>query len=94
MSDELVFQRDGVLHWGNRTFLLDELPEITGTIYPVKDELIFQSGRKIIKFDGETHSVMVNELPQEAISIGDAQNSDRLLLNLSSNQSAKLVALE
>ena len=94
MTDELVFQRDGVLHWGNRTFLLDELPEISGTIYPVKDELIFQSGRQVIKFDGKTHSVMVNELPQEAISIGDAQNSDRLLLNLSSNQSAKLVALE
>lgn len=94
MTDQLVFQRDGVLQWGNRTFLLNELPEISGTIYPVKDELIFQSGRQIMKFDGKTHSVLVDKLPEGVISIDDAQNSEKLLLNLSSNQNAKLVALE
>lgn len=94
MTDQLVFHKNGILHWGSRTFLLDELPEISGTIFPVKDALIFQSGRQVIKFDGQNHSVLINELPEDAISIADVQNSESLLLNLSSNQSAKLVILE
>lgn len=93
-TDELVFRKDGVLHWGKRTFLLDELPEISGTIYPVEDALIFQSGRQIIRFDGKTYNVMVNELPQEVISIADIYNSEKLLLNSRAYQSAKIVALE
>jgi len=93
-TDELVFHKDGVLHWGKRTFLLDELPEISGMIYPVEDELIFQSGRQIIRFDGLNYSVMVNEMPEEAKSIADVQSNQRLLLNSRDNQNAKIVALE
>jgi DNA-binding winged helix-turn-helix (wHTH) protein len=93
-ADELVFHKDGVLHWGQRTFLLNELPEISGKVYPVEAELIFQSGRQIIRFDGKTYSVIVNELPEEAISIADVMNHQTLLLNSSAGQSAKIVALE
>jgi Tol biopolymer transport system component len=93
-TDELVFHKDGVLHWGKRTFLLDELPEISGMIYPVEDELIFQSGRQIIRFDGMNYSVMVNEMPEEAKSIADVQSNQRLLLNSRDDQNAKIVALE
>jgi len=76
------------------TFALDELPAISGLVYPMEDELIFQSGRQVIRFDGKSYSVMVNELPEEAISIADVQNSQNFLLNSSSSQSAKIVALE
>jgi DNA-binding winged helix-turn-helix (wHTH) protein/Tol biopolymer transport system component len=93
-TDELVFYKNGVLYWGNRTFLLDELPEISGDVYALENELIFQSGRQIIRFDGKTHSVIVNELPEEAISIADVLNNQTLLLNSSASQSAKIVALE
>ena len=93
-TDELVFHKNRVLHWGKRTFLFDELPEISGMIYPVEDELIFQSGRQIIRFDGLNYSVMANGMPEEAKSIADVQSSHRLLLNSRDNQSAKIVALE
>jgi len=93
-TDELVFHKNRVLHWGKRTFLFDELPEISGMIYPVEDELIFQSGRQIIRFDGLNYSVMANGMPEEAKSIADVQSSHRLLLNSKDNQSAKIVALE
>jgi hypothetical protein len=73
---------------------LDELPEISGMIYPVEDMLMFQSGRQIIRFDGLTYSVMVNEMPEEAKSIADIQSNQRLLLNSRASQSAKIVALE
>ena len=93
-TDELVFHKNRVLHWGKRTFLFDELPEISGMIYPVEDELIFQSGRQIIRFDGLNYSVMANGMPEEAKSIADVQSSHRLLLNSKDNQSAKIVSLE
>jgi hypothetical protein len=93
-TDELVFHKEGVLYWGARTFLSDELPPIFGDVYPLANALIYQSGRQIIRFDGNTHSAMGYELPNEALSIADVQNSGELLLNSSSFQSAKIVALE
>jgi transcriptional activator of cad operon len=93
-DDKLVFYNEGKLHWGDRIFSLDALPEISGMVYPIKDALIFQSGRQIIRFDGKTHSVMVNELPLEALSIADVKNSEQILLYSSSSQSSKIVALE
>lgn len=93
-TDELVFHKDGVLHWGQRTFLLDELPEISGMVYPVEDELIFQSGRQIMRFDGKTYRVVVSELPKNIVSIADVLNNNNFLLNSSSSKNAKIVALE
>jgi transcriptional activator of cad operon len=93
-TDQLVFHKDGVIHWGQRIFLLEDLLEISGMIYPVENELIFRSGRQIIRFDGLTYTVLVNELPQDVISIADVLNKNNFLLNSSSSQSAKIVALE
>ena len=60
----------------------------------MEDALIFQSARQVILLDGTGYSVMVNELPQEALSIADVHNSEMLLLNLRSSHSAKIVELE
>jgi Tol biopolymer transport system component/DNA-binding winged helix-turn-helix (wHTH) protein len=93
-TDKLVFYKDGILHWGTREFLLNALPPILGSVYPMGDELIFQSGRQIIRFDGNRYNVMIEELPQEGLSIADIHNAETLLLNSSSSHSAKIVALE
>jgi transcriptional activator of cad operon len=93
-TDKLVFYKDGILHWGTREFLLNALPPILGSVYPMGDELIFQSGRQIIRFDGNGYNVMIEELPQEGLSIADIHNAETLLLNSSSSHSAKIVALE
>ena len=93
-TDELVFYKDGVLNWGVRTFSLHELPAVSGGVYPLENDLIFQSGRQIIRFDGENYSVIVNELPEQALSIVDVHSSEIMLLNTRSSQRAKIVALE
>jgi transcriptional activator of cad operon len=93
-TDKLVFYKDGILHWGTREFLLNALPPILGSVYPMGDELMFQSGRQIIRFDGNRYNVMIEELPQEGLSIADIHNAETLLLNSSSSHSAKIVALE
>jgi hypothetical protein len=93
-TDELVFYKNGILQWGVRKFSGDEIPKISGDVYPLENVLIFQSGRQIIRFDGNTYSVMVDELPEEATSIIDVQGDERLLLHSNSSRSAKIVALE
>jgi transcriptional activator of cad operon len=93
-TDELIFYKNGILQWGVRKFLGHEIPEISGDVYPLENVLIFQSGRQVIRFDGKTHSVMVDELPEEASSIVDVQSDDRLLLHSSASRSANIVALE
>ena len=93
-DDQLIFYKEGLLNWAERTFDLHTLPAISGMVYPMEDTLIFQSARQVIRFDGKRYSVMVNELPQEAFSIADVHNSEMLLLNLRSSHSAKIVELE
>ena len=93
-DDKLIFYKEGLLHWAQSTFDSYALPEISGMVYPMEGALIFQSARQIIRFDGKSYNVMVNELPPEAFSIADVHNSEMLLLNLRSSQSAKIVELE
>jgi hypothetical protein len=93
-QDELVFYKNGVLHWGASKFTLEKWPQISGNIYPVEDNVIFQSGRKIILFDGQSHTVLVSELPESVISLADVLNKNEFILQSSATPKAQIVALE
>jgi hypothetical protein len=36
-DDKLIFYKEGLLHWAQRTFDLYALPEISGMTYPMED---------------------------------------------------------
>ena len=70
-SDELIYYQNNKLHWGKQEYSGSDLAEITGHIIPVEKGILFQSGRKIVRFDGRTFSPENLELPPEADTLVD-----------------------
>ncbi len=93
-KDELVFFKQGLLHYRDKKFNLPAVPEITGSVFPVNDKVIFVAGRSIYQFDGEIFSLLLNALPVEVQAMADVIDEQTFVFYSNSTQSAKIVALQ
>lgn len=92
-SDELIYYQNHTLHWGEREYSGSDLPDITRHIIPVENGILFQSGRKIVRFDGSTFTPENLELPPEASTLVDYA-AGKMLFYSQAETRANIVLME
>ncbi len=92
-QDNLVYAKDGMLHWGQSSFDITTLPEPNSQFFPVGSALLYQSGNGIWQFDGEQASLLMPRLPNNTHDIADINASGAMLLYSAPEEKAKIVEL-
>lgn len=93
-NDQLVFYNESILSWGEHSYPREGMPLIASPIFIAGKVVVFQSARQVYQFDGQILSVLVEQIPEANWNLVDVSASGKLLFNSTSQQRAKIVALD